>query len=107
MTSPGAGSVEETLRISVADLRRAAEVLLDHLQEVEGDVVEIPDRMFWAVPAEARYDVYEQPTELTIGQLSESLSRLASIVESDEDVLSFGLVWLADIARAIGEQTVR
>ncbi|MGH2919292.1 MAG: hypothetical protein ACRDLS_11955 [Solirubrobacteraceae bacterium] len=99
--------MSETLRISVADLRRAAEVLLDHLQEVEGDVVELSDRMFWVVPAEVRYDVYEQPAELTIGQLSESLARLASVVESDEDALSYGLVWLADIARAIGEQTVR
>lgn len=82
-------------------------MLLDHLQEVEGEIVVLADRMFWAVPLEVRYDVYEQPTELTIGQLSESLARLASIVESDEDILSYGLVWLADIVRAIGEQSVR
>jgi hypothetical protein len=98
--------MDDTLRIRVADLRRAAEMLLDHLQEIEGDVVEVPDHMFWAVPAEARHNVYEQPTELTIGQLSESLSNLLSMTSSDEHALAYGLVWFADIVRTIGEQTV-
>jgi hypothetical protein len=107
MRSLEVDSVTDTLRIPVAELRRAAEVLFDHLQEVQGDVVELPDRMFWSVPAEVRYDVYEQPGDLTIGQLGDSLERLSSVVKSDDDALSYGLVWLADIARAIGEQTVR
>lgn len=97
----------DVLRVRVADLRRAAERLLDHLQEVEGDVVEVPDRMFWTVPADARYDVYEQPRELTIGQLGESLAHVVALAGDDEDALSYGLVWLADVARALGEQTVR
>jgi hypothetical protein len=99
--------VSDQLHISVDELRRATAVLLDHLQTVEGDVVAIPDRMFWTVPADARYEVYEQPTDLTIGQVSESLEHLSSVTKIEEDALSYGLVWLADVLRAIGERTVR
>jgi hypothetical protein len=99
-------AMDDPLQIRVADLRRAAETLLDHLQEIEGDIVEVPDHMFWAVPAEARHNVYEQPSTLTIGQLSESWANVVSMTKSDENVLSYGLVWFADIVRAIGEQTV-
>lgn len=99
--------MSETMQIPVADLRRAAEVLLDRLQEVEGDVVEVTDRMFWSVPADVRYDVYKRPTDLTVGQLGESCEHLRSMVGAGEGPLSYGLVWLADIVRAIGEQTVR
>lgn len=99
--------MSEPLQISVDELRRATAVLLDHLQAVEGDVVTIPDRMFWTVPAAARYEVYEQPSDLTIGQLSESLEHLSSVTAIEKDALSYGLVWLADVLRAIGERAVR
>jgi hypothetical protein len=82
-------------------------MLLDHVAAIEGETVCVDDRMFWAIPADTRYDVYEQPSELTIGQLGESLDSLSSMMRSDEDVVAYGLVWLADILRAVGEQTVR
>ena len=96
-----------TLRVSIDELRQATEVLLDHLRTVRGDLVEIEDRMFWSVPEEVRYNVYEEPSDLTIGQLSDSLSSALSMAVGDRDPLSYGLVWLADVIRAIGEETVR
>jgi hypothetical protein len=55
------------LRIDVPDLKRAAQLLLDHASTVEGDVLELDQDMFWSIPAPALYDVHERPSELTIG----------------------------------------
>jgi hypothetical protein len=100
------GDVADPIRISVAQLRAVAGALFDHLESAVGEEVEIRDAAFWAIPATARHNVYEQPSELSIGQLGESWANVESAVESGE-TLSYGLVWLADILREIGERTVR
>lgn len=57
--------------------------------------------MFWAIPAEQRFNVYAEPTEFAIGQLSECPDNLGRIVAT-----SYALVWLADLLRAAGETVI-
>ena len=42
-----------------------------------------------------------------IGQVSESLEDLESIVADPELAISYGLVWLADVMRAVGHSVVK
>jgi hypothetical protein len=42
-----------------------------------------------------------------MGQLSECIDQLARIAEDPEAAVSYGLVWLGDVVKAIGERTVR
>jgi hypothetical protein len=60
--------------------------------------------MFWAVPPPELYDVYERPSELRIGQLSESWEHVQETIERRESGLAYELVWLADVLRANGHQ---
>jgi hypothetical protein len=99
--------VDEPLRIEVADLKRAVELLLDHVLTVEGSALELDHDMFWSIPAPALYEVHERPSELTIGQLSESWSNVTAMMAGDSPTLSYGLVWLADVLRAAGLTLVR
>jgi hypothetical protein len=99
--------VTQPVRIPVEDLRRAADILLDHLESTVGGVVELDRDMFWAVPPDALYDVYQEPGELTIGQLTESRDNIARVLEDQDSALSYGLVWLADVLRAVGHEVVR
>jgi hypothetical protein len=94
--------VSEPLRIPVDDLRRAAELLLDHIRPAEGDVIELEQDMFWAVPPDALYDVYQEPTELSVGQLTDSWGNVSKLVRGEASPLSYDLVWLSDVLRAIG-----
>jgi hypothetical protein len=50
--------------------------------------------------------VTREPNPLTIGQLSESFENIESIASDPEAAISFGLVWLADVLRAVGHQEV-
>lgn len=97
----------QSLHIPVDELRRAATTLLDHLEAVRGEVVEVPDGAFWAIPADARRDVYTEPQDFTIGQVGESWGNVLSAVNATDASVSYGLVWLADVLREIGERTVQ
>lgn len=87
-------------------LRAALATLLDHVDAVNGPVVRLDRDYFWSVPPDAAYDVYSQPEALTIGQLSESIDNLELMVRDPESALSFGLVWLGGVLRAVGHTVV-
>jgi hypothetical protein len=93
--------------VSVQVLRQTAEILLRHLEEVEGPEVRLEKDYFWSVPEEQLYDVYSEPTSFTVGQLSECMSNLEALTEDPERVITYGLVWLGDVIRAVGQAVVR
>lgn len=98
----------EPLRVPLSVLRDATQLLLDHLQDVAGgDEVQLEHDYFWSISPRQMHDFDTVPTEMTVGQLSDCLSNLQSIVDDPDDALSYGLVWLGDILREIGHQYVR
>ncbi len=93
------------MKITTNELRTAALDLLEHLDRMGHAVVEVDDDFYWDVPESARYDRYQQPTQLTLGQLSDDLSEIRRLIDGSKEPLGYGLVWLAAILRRIGETT--
>jgi hypothetical protein len=98
--------MDESLQIPLPQLRRAFDMLLEHMEGSVGDIVSLDKEYFWSIPVDDLYDVLKEPSDLTIGQLSESWQHVTEMTEGDPRVLGFGLVWLADVLRAIGYQHV-
>ena len=61
---------------------------------------------YWSIPREQRLDVTKEPTEHTLGQLSDDLSELTRIDDDEAEVISYALVWLSSVLRELGETTV-
>lgn len=99
--------MSEPLRISVHQLRTAFETLLSRLADTEGETIALECDYFWAVPPNELYNVYEQPQELAIGQLSESWQNIEKLLEDNSTAIPHHLVWLADILRALGHEQTR
>ncbi|WHP16205.1 hypothetical protein [Cellulomonas sp. ES6] len=99
--------MSERVRVSVDLLRRASEILLDHLESVEGDVVLLERDLFWAIAPEQIHDAYTEPSTFTIGQLSACVENLEQIVEDPARSTSFALAWLADLLRSAGYVVTR
>lgn len=95
---------EDALKVPVSELRRLADVLLCHAETVAGDSIVLDADYFWSVPPGELYDVYSEPQELTIGQLSESWQHLRDLLMDQDGAVAYHLVWLADILRALGHQ---
>jgi hypothetical protein len=96
---------DESLHVSLAELRASIEALLCHLEaSVAGDAVVLDRDYFWSIPADELYEVAEEPGELTIGQLSESWQHLRDLLADQDRAVGYHLVWLADVLRAIGQR---
>jgi len=97
------------MKIRTDDLRSICGRLLDHLERQAGPVVDVDHDHYWNIPKDHRYDRYQDPDpkELDIGQLSEDWSRLKGIQDDEDPPISYALVWLAAVLRAIGETVVR
>jgi len=94
------------LSIEVEELRQCIAILLDHL-EAQGPVIHIPQEYYWAIDGNARYDTGCEPSELSIGCLSDDLHQIRRLKRDDanEPVLQH-LVWLGAILTSIGERPV-
>lgn len=94
--------MSDQIRIPIPTLKRSARVLLDHVEQLEGESVAIDKDFFWAISPDQLYDVFHEPSDFTVGQLSECLERAEAIVAQPTDATSYGLVWLAELIRAVG-----
>ncbi len=99
--------MSEQVSVSLEKLRIVFNLLIDHLRQEVGPEISFDKDYFWSIPKEALYNIYSEPTDLSIGQLGESLSNLESILTDSSKVMTYGLVWLADILKAAGLDVVR
>jgi hypothetical protein len=89
--------------VTIAELRAAAELFFSHLERKGARSITFSEDYYWDVPAELRYDRYDEPTKHTIGQLSDDLAELRRIMDGSRPITALGLVWLAALLRRVGE----
>lgn len=97
---------EPVVRVPVDQLRRVFELLVAHAEKSGGTELSVSKDYFWSIPVPGRYDVHTEPLEFTIGQVSESWDNLKTTMDDESKVLGYGLVWLADVLRAMGDEAV-
>lgn len=93
------------MRVNTANLRRACEMLLTHLEATGQPEIEIAEDFYWAIPQNEAYTPYSTPSQLTMGQLSDDWNEIMAIVDGDKEPLGYALVWLASVIRRVGEKT--
>jgi hypothetical protein len=97
---------DNTSPITVEELRELFNILMDHLEKTGTVSVKLDRDFFWSLPQDQLYNVYEEPKNLNIAQLSESLDFLNQIRLGQREPVGFALVWLADVLRAIGHRSI-
>jgi hypothetical protein len=93
-------------RFTTQELREVFDVLMRHIEERHGSTIEVDADYFWSIPPDEIYDVYKQPTQLTVGQLTESLDNIRDVAADPEDAIAYALVWLGDVLRVTGHKLV-
>src|SRR4029450_2259796 len=97
---------ESRICIPTGELRRVFEILLTHVARGSEDELAIGKDYFWSVPSPAMYEVHTEPNALTIGRVSESWGNLEAMLQDESKLIGYGLVWLADVLRALGDHAV-
>lgn len=93
----------EPLRIGIGDLRHAISVALDELERASGDELSLDCDYYWDIRTEERYRLDEPQDNFVVGQISELISHVGTLVEHPERATRLHLVWLGDLLKAIGE----
>ncbi len=92
--------------INISDLRKITNLLLTRLEEEGHTSVEISQDYYWDIAKEKRFNPYEEPKELTLGQLTDDWNEINNILKKQNPPISYALVWVAAILRVIGEETI-
>lgn len=94
------------MKVSTNELHRATALLLRHLEHSGQKEFEISEDYYWNISPAARYDPYNEPKEITVGQLSDDWSEVKHILEGQREPLGYALVWLAAVLRRVGEMAI-
>ena len=94
------------MNVTTQELRRAANLLLDHLEASGQTEFKIDEDFYWNIPQEQLYNPYDKPTDLDMGQLSDDLGEIRKIVNDESPCVGYALVWLAPVCRRVGEKAV-
>ena len=95
--------MDRYIELRIESLRQTLNVVLGKLESVHGDCLKLDKDYFWSIPAEQRMNVYEQPTGLTVGQLSELVESMERLADDPERVTVVDAVKLAELLRTAGD----
>lgn len=93
--------------VKIDELRSIANALFSHLENDGAKSLTLSVDYYWDVPEDTRYDSYEKPRELTLGQLTDDMTELTRMLNGERPMVAYGLVWLAAILRRVGETANR
>lgn len=93
------------MKIELAVLRTALETSLAHVETLRGGTIEVPDDLYWFVPADQLHDPTREPTALTLGSLADDWAEVAAVADGRKDPIGYVLVWASAVLRAVGDRT--
>ena len=79
------------MRVKLETLEKVAHLIFEHMRDLEVEEVEIDNDYYWNIPFEQKYDRYEPPTDLDLGQLSEDWRDIINVAENRIDIVNSGL----------------
>jgi hypothetical protein len=94
------------MKLKTSDIEEVCLLLIKHVRESGYEEIEIDSDHYWEIEKEERYNVYEKPKDLSIGQLSEDWNWLQSYLDKKAEPIGYGLVWCGNILRAVGEKVI-
>jgi hypothetical protein len=94
------------IQVKIEEVKAAFDSLMEHLKSNGHESIDIDVDYYWDILKEERYNPYEDPKNFSMGQLSDDISELRRVLDGDSEPVTYGLVWLASVLRAIGEKVV-
>jgi len=105
---PRSNNQSSTLKIDVDQLEQALKTLVDELRKKKGKIINIeqPIDYYWSIAGNDLYNPYENPTELTLGQLSDDLEEMNRIASKKSEPVSYDFVKMSSVMAMLGHKTV-
>ena len=95
-----------SLKVRLTDLAKAFELIAEHLQKTQGDVIELDEDYYWDTVESQLYNPAKEPSDFSLGQLSHDVERLEQIVRGEAPAIGNSMVWLGAVLRAVGQKLI-
>lgn len=91
------------MKIDISTLRKAVDMILSEIEKEGTREINLSKDYYWSIPANERYDPYNSPKDLTLGQLSEDWKETLRIVHESQSPAAYQLEWISALLRYVAE----
>jgi hypothetical protein len=89
------------MKINIDELQLILSQLLSRLKESKGADIELNNDFYWDIPSEELYNPYQEPKELTLGQLSDDWQEIKRLTDNQLDSIPYDLKRVSNILKAL------
>jgi len=94
------------MRLNLDDLQGVISLLLSNIKDEKGVEIELKNDFYWDISAKELYNPYEEPKDITLGQLSDDIQEVKKLSQSGENAIPYDLKRVAEILKAISIENV-
>lgn len=89
------------MKINIDELQLILSQQLSRLKESKGADIELNNDFYWDIPSEDLYNPYQEPKELTLGQLSDDWQEIKRLTDNQLDAIPYDLKRISNILKAL------
>lgn len=98
--------MKNNTEIQKEDLKKILFMLIDKLDDSPTDNFSLEKDLYWNIPDDKLYNVYQEPENLTIGSLVEDWEFLQKILRKEREVLWYDFYKVSTILTSIGHSSI-
>lgn len=91
------------MQVNIKEMEKIASLLFSKLRESKGNEIELNNDYYWDISVDELYNPYEEPKNITLGQLSDDLNEIQRLDKSD-DAIPYDLKRFASILNALSTE---
>lgn len=87
--------------INIDELERISQMLFSKLKENIGNEIEVNKDFYWNISEEELYNPYDEPSNMTLGQLSDDIERINYVYKFSDEIVNYDLKRLSTIIQVL------
>jgi hypothetical protein len=95
-----------SIKVNIDELQKITSLLLSKLKDSKGNEIEIKNDYYWDIAEDEIYNPYEDPKNITLGQLSDDLEEIQRLPKSDNAIM-YDLKRLSNILKVLSVENQR
>jgi len=89
------------MKVNIDELNKIITLLLSNLRNNKGNEVELKNDYYWDISKDQLYNPYDDPSEISLGQLSDDLNEIYRLSSSQDEAIPYDLKRVAEILKAL------
>lgn len=89
------------MKVNIDEIKKVVTLLLSNLKESKGNEIELRGDFYWDISSDQLYNPYDEPSDLSLGQLSDDLTEISRLSALSDEAIPYDLKRIAEILKAL------